>query len=294
METEGYTVRLDSFEGPMDLLLYLIRRAEVDIHDIPIGAITEQFMAFLSEISRIDMDAAGEFLLMAATLMEIKSRSLSPAPAASEDESASKPKPEDPRQELVSQLLEYRRVRESASALEERFESWRGRLGGGGAMVGSEPTEDDPDAAVELDDLHVMDLVEAFNTIIEAVDFTRLGEHEILDDETPMELHAADIVDRLERMISENGSSETGSLENGSMPLAALFEGRRRVEMIGLFLATLELVRTRRVAVVQDDQGQIHLALREPEPIDDPDEPDVDELVDDQVGEVGVSAADES
>ncbi len=289
MDTEGYTVKLDSFEGPMDLLLYLIRRAEVDIHDIPIGAITEQFMAFLSEISRIDMDAAGDFLLMAATLMEIKSRSLSPEPAITHDDSSPKAKPADPRQELVSQLLEYRRVRESASALEERFESWRGRLGGGGAMVGSEPTDDDPDAAVEIEDLHIMDLVEAFNTIIEAVDFSRLGEHEILDDETPMELHAADIVDRLERMISEGGSSE-----DGSMPLAALFEGRRRVEMIGLFLATLELVRTRRVSVVQDEQGQIRLALREPEPMDELDEMGVDGLVGDQVDTLGFSADGES
>lgn len=266
LESQGYTVRLESFEGPMDLLLYLIRRAEVDIHDIPIGSITEQFMSFLSEIDRIDMDAAGEFLLMAATLMEIKSRSLSPEPAAPEDESSPKPKHEDPRQELVSQLLEYRRVRASASALEARFESWRGRVGGGGALIGSEP-DDDPDAAVDLEDLHLMDLVEAFNTIIEAVDFSRLGEHEILDDETPMELHAADIVDRLERSLTE----EVEGARSGSMPLATLFEGRRRVEMIGLFLATLELVRTRRVCVEQDELGRIRLALREPEPMEAPD-----------------------
>ncbi len=259
METQGYTVRLESFQGPLDLLLYLIRRAEVDIHDIPIGTITEQFMAFLAEIERIDMDAAGEFLLMAATLMEIKSRSLSPESQQTEHAERASATPEDPRRELVTQLLEYRRTRAAADDLERRFESWKGRLGGGGAKVGSEPDEDD-ERAVELDDLHIMDLVEAFNTIIEAVDFSRMGEHEIVDDETPMELHAADIVDRLERGIGEG---------QGSMPLGWLFEGRRRVEMIGLFLATLELVRNRRVAVQQDEQGRISLALREPEPVDE-------------------------
>ncbi len=256
IEAEGYTVHLDSFEGPLDLLLYLIRRAEVDIHDIPIGTITEQFMQFLGQIERIDMDAAGEFLLMAATLMEIKSRSLSPVETArsSDEEGASRPTT-DPRQELVAQLLEYRRARDAADALERRWAEWRGRLPGGGAVVGEAETGED-DEAIEVEDLHVMDLVEAFNTIIEAVDFNRMGDHEIFSDDTPMELHAADIVDRLERHAETDASG---------MRLQDLFHGRRRVEMIGLFLATLELVRNRRIAVAQDGAGSIRLVLREPE-----------------------------
>lgn len=263
LETEGYTVRLDSFQGPLDLLLYLIRRAEVDIHDIPIGQVTEQYMSFLEDIERIDMDAAGEFLLMAATLMEIKSRSLTPGPQApagaetAEREETS----HDPRSELVKQLLAYRRFRMAADELEHRFETWRERFSAGGAMVGQDATLEDEDRAIDLEDLHIMDLVEAFNAICQTVDFTRLGEHEVFDDDTPIELHAEDILDRLARAGSGDGRA--------SMPLATLFEGRRRIEMIGLFLATLELVRNRRVGIEQDEQGQINLTLREPDPMTD-------------------------
>jgi segregation and condensation protein A len=266
LETESYTVRLDSFQGPLDLLLYLIRRAEMDIHDIPVGTITEQYMAFLAEIDRIDMDAAGEFLLMAATLMEIKSRTLTPVVQSQQGVDGdgqgggdAQPKAaEDPRGELVRQLLAYRRFRSAADELEHRFETWRERYGAGGAMVGREAIVQDEDRAIELEDLHIMDLVEAFNAITQSVDFSRLGEHRVVDDDTPIELHAADIVDRLER--AGLNSSES------SLPLIALFEGRRRIEMIGLFLATLELVRNRRVAVEQDEHGQIKLRLREPDP----------------------------
>ena len=129
------------------------------------------------------------------------------------------------------------------------------QLGSDLKEAGEAESEDD-DEAIEVEDLHVMDLVEAFNTIIEAVDFNRMGDHEILSDDTPMELHAADIVDRLERHAE---------FDAAGMHLQTLFQGRRRVEMIGLFLATLELVRNRRVAVIQDEAGSIRLSLRAPE-----------------------------
>ena len=105
MLTDDYRVRLESFEGPLDLLLFLIRKSEVDIHDIPVAAITEQYLAFLKELgssSRIDIDTAGEFLVMAATLMELKSRMLMPAARPGTVEGAEPGKvAEDPRAELV-------------------------------------------------------------------------------------------------------------------------------------------------------------------------------------------------
>lgn len=258
-----YRVQLDAFEGPLDLLLFLIRRAEVDIGDIPIATITDQYMAYLSGIERIDIELAGEFLVMAATLMEIKSRMLQPPEAAADRGAANGEQSgaqEDPRAELIRQLLAYKQYRDAADQLETRRQDWARRFPSGGAEL-------HPDAAeriisevseVDLDDVGVVDLVEAFGRIMSSVNFERLGEHSIVDDDTPVELHAEDILDRLQRDVGEGGR----------MPLITLFEGRTRGEMIGLFLAMLELVRQQRIGVRQDGPGldAIVVVLREAPP----------------------------
>jgi segregation and condensation protein A len=110
----SYVVRLDSFEGPLDLLLYLIQREEMDIWDIPIARITEQYLEHIRMMERLDLHPAGEFLVMAATLMRIKARMLLPQPRAGEESE------EDPRHELVQRLLEYKKFKEAARKLEER------------------------------------------------------------------------------------------------------------------------------------------------------------------------------
>ena len=110
-----YTVALDAFHGPLDLLLFLVKRNEVDVLDIPIAALADQFRDYLLVMQNLDVELAGDFVVMAATLMEIKSRMLLPAGAHAEDE-----EPDDPRRELVKQLLEYRKFKDAASALEER------------------------------------------------------------------------------------------------------------------------------------------------------------------------------
>src|SRR5947209_4730877 len=104
-----YRVELPVFRGPLDLLLYLVRRNEVEISDIPIAKITEQYVQYLEMLERIDVEAAGDFLVMASTLMEIKSRMLLPRPAESDAEAG-----EDPRGELVKQLVEYKKYRDAA------------------------------------------------------------------------------------------------------------------------------------------------------------------------------------
>src|SRR5215468_5241088 len=109
-----YRVRLDLFEGPLDLLLHLIKTNEVDVKDIPVAAITEQYLAHLDLMRELNLDIASEYLVMAATLTLIKSRLLLPTPDAEEDEEA------DPRADLVRQLMEYQRYREAAAALAER------------------------------------------------------------------------------------------------------------------------------------------------------------------------------
>lgn len=257
--TEDYRVQLDAFEGPLDLLLYLIRKNEVDVHDIPVSSIAEQYMGFLSNIDRIDIDVAGEFLLMAATLMEIKSRMLAPI-AKPQDADAEAPQGpvEDPRAELVRQLLAYKKYRDAAGALEQRAEEWKQRFATGRAGIDDDAIQAAIEAAPELDlhDLELIDLFEAFQRVAESVNFERLGEHQVQYDDTPIELHAEDIVDRIKRdaIASADGRPE--------MAFGSLFKGRTRSEMVGLFLAMLELCRRRVLTFRNDEQSGIQLRLR--------------------------------
>lgn len=251
MLTDDYRVRLERFEGPLDLLLYLIRRDEVDIANIPVARIAEQYMAFLGQIDKIDIDVAGEFLVMAATLMEIKSRMLSPKAreGSSALSSGEGKQEEDPRAELVRQLLEYKRFRDAAGALEERLSEWSGRFPAGGAAIeAAEVAEVDDDQPVDLGDVQIFDLISAFQKIMDAVNFERLGAHEVHYDDTPIELHAEDIVDRLRREDPLGGLA-------GEIELGSILTGRTRSEMIGLFLAVLDLVRHSRLEVRQDKIG---------------------------------------
>ena len=251
---KDYRVELDIYHGPLDLLLYLIRRDEIDIHDIPIARITEQYLKFLETIERLDINLAGEFLVMAATLMEIKAAMLAPTESVDEDGEGlpAVEDPTDPRYELIQQLLEYKRFKDAAAQLDEKREMFNARFPRQAAPF----QDDDPNAPqIELEDIQIWDLVEAFERIMETVG-DGPGVHEVLDDDTPIELHVADIVDRLQR--------------DGAMSLQQMFVGRtQRTEMIGLFLAMLELVRQRRLIVLQDGPGsEISLSLRSKEDIE--------------------------
>lgn len=260
MATAEYKVTLDAFEGPLDLLLYLIRRAEVDITDIPVARITGQYLEFLKGgggIERLDIEAAGEFLVMAATLMEIKSRMLMP-PEAQTGPDGEPVGPEatagtaatDPRADLVKQLLAYKKFRDAAHLLEERRYEWERRFPAGAAGAAELAIPEEALGEVDLGDLELVDLVAAFAQIIETVDFSRAGDHRVLDDETPIEVHAADILDLLKREGRPEGEAGAPRME-----FREIFRGRSRSEAIGLFLAMLELIRQQQVRVRQE---QIH------------------------------------
>ena len=268
MATQDYRVRLDAFEGPLDLLLYLIRRAEVDITDIPIAALTDQYLEHLSELDRehvrIDIELAGEFLVMAATLMEIKSQMLVPRAPGSEtdhgkdDAGAAEG---DPRADLVRQLLAYKKFRDLADGLERRRDAWAKRSPASAVGIDDESLRDALESAgeIHIEDLNLNDLVEAYRRVASMLNFERLGEHQVTYDDTPIELHAADIVDRLRR----EGS--------GTTRFASIFEGRTRSEMVGLFLAMLELIRRQEVRIglahVPDGNAEIEVTLHDdPEP----------------------------
>ncbi len=291
--TAEYRVRLDAFEGPLDLLLYLIRQHEVEITDIPIAQIADQYMAFLQVgdgggggggLERIDIDLAGEFLVMACTLMEIKSRMLSRdqrAGAGGDDaiDADFDSDAGDPRADLVRQLLAYKRYRDAADMLEQRRQDWERRFPAAPAAF-SEADEDRLREAlakaehVEIDDVSLSDLLDAFQRIVAAVNFDRLGDHTVVVDDTPIELHAEDILDRLRRVsesaigmggdVSGSGGGE-GVMRGAGLTLQSIFAGRRRGEMLGLFLATLELVRRREVSLRQETPGGEIWLSRAPE-----------------------------
>ena len=255
---DDYTVQLSNFEGPLDLLLHLIRRAEVDIHDIPIAQITKSYLAAIVGLhsdDELDIDFAGEFLVMAATLVELKSRTLAPKPEGdSHAEEAMIEESVDPRHELVAQLLAYQRYRSAAGRLQDQrldfADRWAIRLSAGEVPEDEEVQEE---LELELDDVHAGDLADAFQRIMSAIDLTRIGDHEVQYDDTPIGLHQDDIIDRLSRR------------ENRKCSLLNVLEGRTRGEMIGLFLAVLELARQRRIDISQDEDGSVDLQIREPE-----------------------------
>ena len=248
---EQFRVSLDAFDGPLDLLLYLVRRTEVDIQDIEIAKVTDAYLAVLQHAKTIDIDMAGEFLVMAATLIEIKSRSLVPA-----DQQAQEDSPDgdsegriDPREDLIRQLLAYQRIRTAGEDLDTRKSRFAMRYR---ARVQIREIEPEEEPALELEDVHILDLADAYEYIASSIDFAKLGEHKIEIDDTPIELCQEDLLDRIDRSSS------------GSITLISTFDGIKTIERIGMFLATLELVRMGKVTVLQESQwGEIMIAKLE-------------------------------
>jgi len=229
--SEEYRVNLDIYNGPLDLLLYLIRRDEVDIHDIPIAHITAQYVQYVEMLQDLDPNLAGDFLVMAATLMEIKTRMLLPTPPPEEGGEAGVEI--DPRAELVRQLLEYKAFKDAAGDLRDSAEQQSQKFP---RRPGKLPAEEEGER--DLEDVQVWDLLDAFSRLMTAIGKDK-PLHQVIYDDTPTELHQADILDRLRR--------------EGSMTFERIFEGRTsRSEIVGLFLAMLELVRQKKVLVNQE------------------------------------------
>src|SRR6266849_271686 len=181
-----YQVDLDIFRGPLDLLLYLVKRQEVDISAIPIARVAEQFLAYLRIIELIDVERAGDFLVMAATLMEIKSKMLLPR---SEDPTEEEP---DPRLDLVRQLIEYKKFKDAAILLEAQAERQLSRLA-------RQPVElpAGPDPAVQpLRPVELWDLVSAFGRLMRET--LALQPQQLVVDETPIHVYMDSILKRLE------------------------------------------------------------------------------------------------
>src|SRR5262245_60731716 len=192
-----YKVVLTTFQGPLDLLLYLVKRDEIDILDIPIARVAGQFKSYLDVLTLIDVERAGDFLVMASTLMEIKSKLLLPRQVEEEQPE------EDPRRELVRQLLQYKRFKEAAAVLEEYADRQGLRLPR--LPAGAQPPRSGPPA---IRPIELWDLVSAFGRLMRET-LTQQPQA-IVVDHTPLHVHMDDVLARLR---------EAG----GPVPFAALF-----------------------------------------------------------------------
>ena len=253
---DAFPVKLSNFEGPLDLLLHLIRKHELDIHDIPIALITAQYLSAIALMDEFDLDVAGEFLIMAATLIHIKSKMLLPRP---ETAAGVEGEVEDPRDALVRRLLEHQKFKAAAGLLHEREQlraaQWL-RPDGRVAELAGEDYE--PELEVDL-----FSLMNAFQAV---VDRLKLRPKVLLPpEEIPVELRIEQLLARL---------SETEAL--GFEDLFSDVEERRG--MIVTFLALLEMIRLKLVRVFQSGSfGPIRVYKRArpadaPHPIGDPEE----------------------
>jgi segregation and condensation protein A len=227
---EEYKVRLEVFEGPLDLLLYLIKKDELDIHDIPIERITRQYLQYLDLMKMLDLNFAGEFLVMAATLMMIKSRMLLPVEERPELEAEE----EDPRWDLVRQLVEYKKFKDVAGFLEQ-LEMRQGDIfarDGDGLVLA-------PDPEVALQDVSLFDLIAAFQDALKRVKPEEL--REIFADRFT-------VADQVEHLVNLLQSRESISFHEVLSGMTS------RHEMICTFLAILELIRTRQIQARQSER----------------------------------------
>jgi len=244
-----YRVNLEMFAGPLDLLLYLVRKEEVDIYDIPIAKITDQYIRYIELLKSLDIDLAGDFLVMAATLMQIKSAMLLPRaePDQLGDEDLS-----DPRTELVRQLLEYKRFKDAANLLNAAADEQQERYARPGTLI--ERLKPDTEPELDIEQVSIWDLLEAFDSVCKAIGSTSDVRH--IQDDTPIDLYQIEILHRLQT--------------EGPLTFERIFESRaNRVVMVGLFLALLELVRSKLVWAEQPAQSTIYLRCLTDEPAEE-------------------------
>ncbi|OGW94174.1 MAG: hypothetical protein A3G36_00925 [Omnitrophica bacterium RIFCSPLOWO2_12_FULL_45_13] len=222
-----YKVKLEVFEGPLDLLLYLIKKEELNITDIPIAKITDQYLEYLELMQLLDLDIAGEFLVMAATLMHIKSQMLLPPGQTNQEEAE-----EDPRAELVRRLLEYKKFKEAASQLAQ-MESQQKRLF---SRVGALQPEGSAISKETLVEASLFDLITAFTKVLK--DIPKNVFLEVVKDEFTVSQKMHDILHMM--------------VEKQSIFFLDLFKAAKyKTEMITIFLALLELIRLKAVVIKQ-------------------------------------------
>jgi segregation and condensation protein A len=240
-----YKVSLDVFEGPLDLLLFLIKKTEIDIHDIPIATLTQEYIAALEQMQELDLNVAGEFLVMAAQLMFIKSRMLLPLQP---EDALGEGEAEDPRSELVARLLEYKQFKEAAVSLQHRELMQRdvfGRMGVEAAIKEAAQQALDEDSSL---DVNLYDLLRAFQRILDELPAGTVRE-----------------VDREEVSVVQKMNEILDLLEISESILfhEAFRSARNKVTLLATFLGMLELAKMRSISIRQAQLfGEIRLYKR--------------------------------
>jgi segregation and condensation protein A len=228
-------VQTQVYTGPLDLLLYLCRRAEVDIYDLPVAEIAEQYILELEKMETIDLEYAGEFLTMAATLLKLKSDLVI---ARSEEQSQA----EEERAKLVRQLLEYKRIRDMAALLSDAWDRQSMRHGRPPGQLSAETPESDNDTYLE--DISVVDLYRVFHRLYGEI--AEPAAHRIDMSDKPVRWYIDRILEQL----------KAGERVNFAVLVGA---ARKKEDVIGNFLALLEMVKQRDVSIEQEDGGDIYI-----------------------------------
>lgn len=237
----AFSVKLDAFCGPMDLLLYLVRKRELNVFDVAIAEATDQFLFYIETLEALDLDTIGDFLALASSLIEIKSFQALP-----HEEEKPAEEIEDPRKDLVKQLLAYRKYCENAGALEERGRLWQRRFPrlADDTIVRTRNIAEEP-----IHDVELWDLVGAFGRILR--EKTPVFKHAMKREDTPLTVHIERLYRRLKR--------------ERVVRFTALFDSaERKATLVGIFLAILELTRRGYARVEQENPfGDINISFRE-------------------------------
>jgi segregation and condensation protein A len=230
-----YQVVLEAFRGPLDLLLYLVKREEVDVRDIPVARVARQFLEYLDVLTMIDVERAGDFLVLAATLTEMKSKLVLP-----HAEDSVEPE-EDPRHQLVQQLIQYKRFKDASALLESQGERHALRLARQPSAVGPS------NAPQRLQPVELWDLVSAFGRLMRETMTQQT--HDVIVDQTPLHVYMETILARL--------------AQEQRLPFAALFTApHTRGRLVGLFLGVLELTKQGQIIPEQGEAfGEIWVSL---------------------------------
>ena len=238
-----YKVKFEVFEGPLDLLLYLIKKEEVDIYEINLTALAAQFIEYIDTMRMLDLEIAGEFLVMAATLMYIKSREL--LPVEQQVETEGEDDGEDPRWELIRQLVEYKKFKDAAAqlqTLEARQENVFPRLPG--------KLEFETAAAPAKPDVSIFDLLNAVNAVLQRINQKEASSREIFDDKWTV----SEKIEQVMKMIADRPRLKFSELFADAMS---------RTEVVVMFLALLELIRLKQIICVQAETfGEIEISRK--------------------------------
>jgi len=252
-----YRVELQQFEGPLDLLLFFVKRDEVDVYDIPIARIADEYLAYVRLMEEIDLDGVGDFIYMAALLINIKAQMLLPSSEADEEGEAV-----DPRRELVERLLEYVRFKEAADQLATRRERRREHFTRGDAAARKEDVQESHNVEV---DASVYDLMEALGEMLDEADE---GEEEVVHEVEPIE-HSVDeqqqyVLDRL--------------MDQPRVSFRSLVQRRSKAFVIATFLAVLELARQHYLRLEPSDgSADFDVAERDEQPLQ-PEDPALEQI----------------